>query len=91
MSAVKTQVTPAVSELSPETPDSDQALSLPEDDTLSFPHDISPSVALVPNFAELICWSEASLRAPLNEYAFRRYMELFCRMFPEESEALHIA
>ena len=40
---------------------------------------------------ELICWSEASLRAPLNEYAFRRYMELFCRMFPEESEALHIA
>ena len=55
MSAVKTQVTPAVSELSPETPDSDQALSLPEDDTLSFPHDINPSVSLVPYFAELIC------------------------------------
>ena len=40
---------------------------------------------------ELIFWSEASLRAPLNEYGIRRYMELFCRMFPEESEVLHIA
>ena len=40
---------------------------------------------------ELICWSEASLRAPLNEAGFRRYMELFRRVFPEESEALNIA
>lgn len=40
---------------------------------------------------ELICWSEASLRAPLNEAGFRRYMELFRRVFPEESEALDIA
>ena len=55
MSAVKTQVTTDVSELSPEEPDPDQSPSLPEDDTLSFPHDISPSVALVPYFAELIC------------------------------------
>ena len=177
MSAVKTQVTPDVSELSPEAPDSDPTLNLPEDGKHPFPYDISPSVALAPYFAELICsegitekvfalrfdalkmlqglihhydergyadkllngiaekkgamimsassktemnkilkpkaphfdgvrfiadhyllpeeelicWSEASLRAPLNEYAFRRYMELFCRMFPEESEALHIA
>ena len=177
MSAVKTQVTQDVYELSPDTLDSDQTLSLPADDKHPFPHDISPSVALVPYFAELICsegisekvfalrfdalkmlqglihhydergysdtllngiaekkgamimsassktemdkilkpkaphfdgvrfvadryllpeeelicWSEASLRAPLNEYAFLRYMELFCRMFPEESEALHVA
>ena len=55
MSAAKTQVTQDVSELSPEAPDSDQTLSLPEDDKHPFPHDISPSVALVPYFAELIC------------------------------------
>ena len=91
MSAVKTQPAPTVSELRSEEPDPDQSPSLQEDDKLSFPHDISPSVALVPYFAELICWSEASLRAPLNEYAFRRYMELSCRMFPEENDALHIA
>ena len=177
MPAVKAQISPAVSEMSPEELNPDQTLSLPADDKHPFPHDISPSVALVPYFAELICsegisekvfalrfdalkmlqglihhydergysdtllngiaekkgamimsassktemdkilkpkaphfdgvrfvadryllpeeelicWSEASLRAPLNEYAFRRYMELFCRMFPEESEALHIA
>lgn len=40
---------------------------------------------------ELICWSEASLRAPLNEPGFRRYMELFRRVFPEESEAMNLA
>ena len=188
MSAVKMQVTPDISVLSPEELNPDQSPSFPEDDKHPFPHDISPSVALAPYFAELICsegisekvfalregisekvfalrfdalkmlqglihhydergytdkllngiaekkgamimsassktemnkilkpkaphfdgvrfvadryllpeeelicWSEASLRAPLNEYAFRRYMELFCRMFPEESEALHIA
>ena len=55
MSAVKTQVTPAVSELSPEELNPDQTLSLPADDKHPFPHDISPSVALVPYFAELIC------------------------------------
>ena len=177
MPAVKAQISPAVSEMSPEELNPDQSPCLPEYDKHPFPHDISPSVALVPYFAELICsegiseklfalrfdalkmlqglihhydergysdtllngiaekkgamimsassktemdkilkpkaphfdgvrfvadryllpeeelicWSEASLRAPLNEYAFRRYMELFCRMFPEESEALHIA
>lgn len=40
---------------------------------------------------ELICWSEASLRAPLNEVGYRRYMKLFRQIFPEESEALQIA
>ena len=40
---------------------------------------------------ELICWSEASLRAPLNEAGYRRYMKLFRQIFPEESEALQIA
>lgn len=38
---------------------------------------------------ELICWSEASLRAPLNEPGFRRYSELFRLVFPEESEMLN--
>lgn len=37
---------------------------------------------------ELICWSQASLEAPLNEMAFRRYMELFKEVFPEESKPL---
>ena len=40
---------------------------------------------------ELICWSEASLRAPLNEPGYRRYMKLFRQVFPEESQALNIA
>lgn len=33
---------------------------------------------------ELICWSEASLEAPLNEAGFNRYMELFKNIFPDE-------
>ena len=40
---------------------------------------------------ELICWSEASLRAPLNEAGYRRYTKQFRQVFPEESEALQIA
>ena len=40
---------------------------------------------------ELICWSEASQRAPLNEAGYRRYMKLFRQIFPEKSEALQIA
>lgn len=39
---------------------------------------------------ELICWSEASLRAPLNEAGFNRYMELFRQVLPEESKLLPI-
>ena len=37
---------------------------------------------------ELICWSEASLRAPLNEHGFNRYMELFKKIFPNEEKIL---
>ncbi len=33
---------------------------------------------------ELICWSETSLQAPLNEIGFRRYMELFSAVLPAE-------
>lgn len=33
---------------------------------------------------EMICWSEASLRAPLNNAGFKRYMELFKQIFPKE-------
>ena len=40
---------------------------------------------------ELICWSEASLRAPLNEPGYRRYMKLFRQVFPKESRSLNIA
>jgi len=35
---------------------------------------------------ELICWSEASLKAPLNEHGFNRYMELFKKIFPNEEK-----
>lgn len=37
---------------------------------------------------ELICWSETSLKAPLNEPGFQRYLELFKQIFPEESKNL---
>lgn len=37
---------------------------------------------------ELICWSETSLKAPLNAAGFQRYMELFKQIFPEESRKL---
>ena len=40
---------------------------------------------------ELICWSETSLRAPLNEAGYRRYLTLFRQVFPAESEALNLA
>ena len=32
---------------------------------------------------ELICWSETSLRAPLNEAGFNRYMEVCKLVYPE--------
>lgn len=35
---------------------------------------------------ELICWSETSLRGPLNDVGFKRYMELFKSVFPEYAE-----
>lgn len=34
---------------------------------------------------EMISWAETSLKAPLNEYGFRRYMELFQQIFPEQA------
>ena len=37
---------------------------------------------------ELICWSQASLRAPLNQAGFKRYMELFREVLPEESKKI---
>ena len=37
---------------------------------------------------ELICWSETSLRGPLNTEGFQRYMELFKQILPEESRRL---
>lgn len=33
---------------------------------------------------ELICWSETSLRAPLNSAGLKRYMSLFKEIFPDE-------
>lgn len=46
-----------------------------------------PGAYLVPE-EELICWCETSLRAPLNEYGMRRYMEVFRQVFPEKSREL---
>ena len=37
---------------------------------------------------ELICWCETSLRGPLNEYGFLRYMEVFRQVFPESSKEI---
>lgn len=48
-----------------------------------------PDVHIIPE-EEMICWSEASLRAPLNKAGFNRYMELFRQVFPEESKRLSI-
>lgn len=39
---------------------------------------------------ELIGWSEAALRGPLNKVGFRRYMELFKQVLPEESRKLSL-
>ena len=37
---------------------------------------------------ELIGWSETSLQAPLNEYGYKRYIELFETIFPEYKNKL---
>ena len=37
---------------------------------------------------ELICWSETSMLAPLNEYAYRRMMKVFGEVFPKEKESI---
>ena len=38
---------------------------------------------------EMIGWSLASLRAPLNEAGFNRYMELFEQVYPEKYKEIH--
>ncbi len=35
---------------------------------------------------ELICWNETGLRGPLVEPAYKRCMELFCQIFPDQYE-----
>ena len=35
---------------------------------------------------ELICWSETSFLGPLNHIAYKRYMEVFGEIFPEEEK-----
>ena len=37
---------------------------------------------------EMICWSETSLKVPLNSEACKRYLELFKQLLPEESRLL---
>lgn len=37
---------------------------------------------------ELICWSETSLKVPLDAAGFQRYMDLFKQVLPEESRRL---
>lgn len=46
-----------------------------------------PDKFIVPE-EEAICWSEASLRAPLNSWAFERYMEVFRQIYPEKSREI---
>ena len=37
---------------------------------------------------ELICWSETSLRSPLNDAGRKRYYQVFSEIFPEEYSRL---
>lgn len=37
---------------------------------------------------EIILWSMASLQAPLKDFAFNRYLELFYKVLPEQTELL---
>ena len=37
---------------------------------------------------EMICWSEASFVAPLNDIAFQRYMELLKEILPEQASLI---
>ena len=48
-----------------------------------------PDAYIIPE-EEMIYWSEASLRATLNEAGFNRYRELFRQILPEESERLSL-
>lgn len=42
----------------------------------------------MPPEEEAICWSETSLRAPLNEAGYKRYMEVFQEVFHKSVEDL---
>lgn len=46
--------------------------------------DFRPGPYLTPE-EELICWSETSLKAPLNSDAARRFQVLFREVFPDEA------
>lgn len=35
---------------------------------------------------ELLVWSLTFLKAPLNNHAYKRYVELFCRLLPEKAK-----
>lgn len=37
---------------------------------------------------ELLVWSLTCLQAPLNNQAYERYKELFCRLLPEKAKIL---
>ncbi len=37
---------------------------------------------------ELIAWSQTSLRGPLVNAGFERYMKLFCEVFPDEAKSI---
>jgi len=37
---------------------------------------------------ELVGWCETSLRAPLNEVGYRRYMDVFQQLYPKASEEI---
>lgn len=37
---------------------------------------------------ELILWSKASLRTPLNDIGYKRYMELFHKLIPKKTKVL---
>lgn len=34
----------------------------------------------------MLVWSLTSLKAPLNDPAYKRYEELFCRLLPEKAK-----
>ena len=37
---------------------------------------------------ELICWSETSFQGPLIDAGYKRYMEVFKEIFPEEAKSI---
>lgn len=37
---------------------------------------------------ELICWSETSFQGPLIEPGYKRYMQVFSEVFPDEAKTI---